>query len=240
MAAFAKLPFNLTYHTSNFHGAGGIGLCPLSLAPFGALALRKHFFSRRLALLGVLITVLWFVTQQESRFLIPVYVISAIFSVAGWNFIAERCGNLQRFTAAAIVGISVVYGLFMMGSSQADSLKAVFSPAYAQAREQREVPYLASFEYLNTTPAAQKVLILDRSVPPYYLRKPYVKPIGQWGEQTLPGIETSLAAIKRAHELGITHVLDVVSPVSGFQIENSPTDLKLVFAGDDQRIYRIE
>ncbi len=47
--AFLKLPFNLTYHTSNFHGAGGVGLCPLGLAPFGFLALRKQFFARQLA-----------------------------------------------------------------------------------------------------------------------------------------------------------------------------------------------
>lgn len=237
--AFVKLPFNLTYHTSNFHGAGGIGLCPLGLAPFGLIALRKHFFARQVGVLGLLITVLWFVTQQESRFLIPVYVISVIFSVAGWNYVSERCGNLQRWTAAVIVGVSALYGLFMIGSSQSDALRAVFSPAYAQAKKEREVPYLASFEYLNAIPAIHQVLILDRSVTPYYLRKSYVKPVGQWGELTLPGIETSLTAIAHAHELHVTHVLDVVSPVSGFQIQNPPPDLKLEFEAPNQRIYRV-
>ncbi len=33
------LPFNLTYHTANFRGAGGIGLVPLALAPFGIMLL---------------------------------------------------------------------------------------------------------------------------------------------------------------------------------------------------------
>jgi hypothetical protein len=238
--AFAKLPFNLTYHTSNFHGAGGIGLCPLGLAPFGLIALRKHFFARQVGLLGLFITVLWFVTQQESRFLIPVYVIAAIFSVAGWNYIREHCGNLQRWTAAVIVGLSVLYGLFMIGSGQADSWRAVFSPAYAQAKKQRETPYLASFEYLNGTSAVRRVLILDRSVPPYYLRKSYVKPIGQWGEQTLPGVTIGLAALRQERELQITHVLDVVSPLSGFQIENPSPELNLVFETPDQRIYRVQ
>src|SRR5258708_14282529 len=32
---FFTLPFNLTYHTADFSGAGGIGLPPLAFAPFG-------------------------------------------------------------------------------------------------------------------------------------------------------------------------------------------------------------
>jgi hypothetical protein len=238
--SFLKLPFNLTYHTSNFHGAGGIGLCPLGLAPFGLLALRKQFFARQLAVLGFLITVLWFLTQQESRFLIPVYAIAAIFSVAGWSYVSQRCGKLQRWTAGVIVAVSLSYGLFMICSGQADNLRAVFSPAYAQEKRQREIPYLGSFEYLNATPEVKEVLILDRSVPPFYLRKTYVKPVGQWGELTPPGITTGPAALNLKHELHITHVLDVVSPVSGFQIQNPPPpDLKLVFEAPDQRIYRV-
>ena len=239
--AFLKLPFNLTYHTSNFHGAGGVGLCPLGLAPFGFLALRKQFFARQLALLAVLITVLWFATQQESRFLIPVYAVSAIFSVSGWNYVSERCGKVQTWTAGVIVGVSIAYGLFMICSGQADNLRAVFSPAYAQMKKQREVPYFASFERLNATPDVQKVLIIDRSVPPYYLRKSYIKPVGQWGEQPLPGITTALAALSQARELQITHVLDVTSAISGFQIQNPPPPhLKLVFETSDQRIYRVQ
>jgi hypothetical protein len=84
------------------------------------------------------------------------------------------------------------------------------------------------------------VLILDRSVPPFYLRKSYVKPVGQWGERTLPGADTGVAALEHNYELHITHVLDVVSPVSGFQIQNPPPGLKLVFERPDQRIYRVQ
>jgi hypothetical protein len=238
--AFLKLPFNLTYHTSNFHGAGGIGLCPLGLAPFGLWPLRKQFFARQCAVLALLITVLWFLTQQESRFLIPVYALSAIFSVAGWSYISERCGRLHRWTAGLIVAVSIFYGLFMICSGQADNLRAVFSPAYAEAKRQHEIPYFASFQYLNATPLVKNVLILDCSVTPYYLHRSYVKPVGQWGELTLPGVTTASAAVKLDHELHITHILDVVSSVSGFQIQNPPADLKLVFEAPDQRIYSVE
>jgi hypothetical protein len=238
--AFLKLPFNLTYHTANFHGAGGIGLCPLALAPFGVIATRRNIFAKALALFAFVVTCMWFFTQQESRFLIHVYVVAAIFSVVGWNYVSTRCSRLQRLTAAAVVGVSILYGLLMIVREQTENLHAVLSPNFAQLRRVREIPYLASFDYLNSDPSVKKILILDRSVPPYYSQKPYVKPVGQWGELTLPQISTGLEALPHARELHITHVLDVVSPVSGFQIEHPPSNFELVFQSTGQRIYRVD
>jgi len=238
--AFLKLPYNVTYHTANFHGAGGIGLCPLALAPFGVVALRRDTFARALALFAVFLACIWFFTQQESRFLIHVYVVAAIFSVAGWGYVSARYGKLQRLTAAAVVGISVLYGLLMIIRSQTENLHAVVSPSFAQFRRAREIPYLASFDYLNSDPSVKKILILDRSVPPYYSRKPYVKPFGQWGELTLPQISNSLEPLRNVRELHVTHVLDVVSPVSGFQIDHPDSNLELVFQSEGQRIYRVD
>ena len=37
---FLLLPFNLTYHTADFNGAGGIGLTLLAFAPLGLIAAR--------------------------------------------------------------------------------------------------------------------------------------------------------------------------------------------------------
>ena len=238
--AFLKLPFNLTYHTANFHGAGGIGLCPLALAPFGVIATRRNIFAKALALFALVVTCMWFFTQQESRFLIHVYVVAAIFSMVGWNYVSVRCGRLQRLTAAAVVCVSILYGLLMIARAQTENLHAVVSPNFAQLRREREIPYLASFDYLNSDQSVKKILILDRSVPPYYSQKPYVKPVGQWGELTLSQISTGLEALPHARELHITHVLDVVSPVSGFQIEHPPSNFELVFQSMGQRIYRVD
>ncbi len=84
--AFFLLPYNLTFHTANFHGAGGIGVCPLGLAPLGLIIARKDLFTRMMAIIGFVSLCAWFVTQQESRFLIPVYVITMILAVVGWRF----------------------------------------------------------------------------------------------------------------------------------------------------------
>ena len=188
--------------------------------------------------LALLLTSLWFVTQQESRFLIHVYVIAAVFSVAGWNYIALRTHS--RILAATLVAVSIAYGALMIERAQAEKLHAVFSPSFAQQRAAAEIPYFAAFEFLNGTPAVQRVLILDRSVTPFYSRKPYFKPIGTWNEHTIPGIAVSAQALPQVHQFKISHVLDVISPLSGFQIAAGFPGLTLVFDSANQRVYRVD
>jgi len=198
LAALLLLPFRLTYHTANFHGAGGIGLWPLALGPIGVVAARKKACAKVLALLALCFVLVWFVTQQESRFLIHAYVIGAVFSVLGWRAVAESGRGWARYLAVAVVLLSCCYGLFMIERGGAGEVRAVFSQQYAMVRRQGAVPYLASFDYLNGENSVRRVLILDRSAPPFYSNKDYVKPIGQWGERTLPGAPDSREALQRA------------------------------------------
>jgi hypothetical protein len=240
ISAFLLLPLNLTYHTANFHGAGGIGLCPLGLGPMGVIAARKNSAARMMLLLVVLLTAAWFVTQQESRFLIPVYGMAAIFAVLGWRQVIQSGRVLSRAIAVLLVAISVSYGVFMIGQATFPEIRTVFSPAYAAIRSTREIPYFSCFQYLNREPSVRKVLVLDRSVPPYYLDKPYVKPIGQWGERTLPGAPDEAQALEEARALQVTHVFDVNSASAPFQIKEGTPGLRLVFEVAGQRVYRVE
>jgi len=114
------------------------------------------------------------------------------------------------------------------------------SPSYAETIREKQIPFVKSFQYLNGEPTVAKVLILDRSVPPFYLEKAYVKPVGQWGELTVPGIANASLALAVAKELGITHVLDVCSELSTFQVKADDARLKLVFESTNQRIYQVE
>ena len=240
LAAFFLLPFNLTYHTSNFHGAGGIGLAPLAFAPIGLIAGRKNPIVKMLAVLGFLLLVIWFVTQQESRFLIPVYVIATILAVFGWQHAIQSRLPVSRILATAIVATSVSYGMFMLGKYWPEGVRVVFSSKYAQVERNRNIPYLKSFEYLNTSPSVRRVLILDRSVTPYYLDKDYVQPEGRWGERTLPGAISSLQALGNARELGISHILDVNSEAGPFRVNEHAQGLTLVVDSQNQRVYRVD
>ncbi|HET6930759.1 MAG TPA: hypothetical protein VFI45_10605 [Candidatus Acidoferrum sp.] len=238
--ALLLLPFNLTYHTANFHGAGGIGLVPLGLAPIGIFTMRKSLAAKFLVILAGLLTLAWFLTQQESRFLIHVYVIAAVFGVIGWHHCELFGGRIRRFVAGLLVGVSVLYGLFMIVKVETDSIHAVFSTPYAAKRRAEQIPYVESFDFLNRDPSMNRVLILDRSVPPFYLDQNYVKPFGQWGELTVLGVTSPQDALAAMGRLSITHVLDVNSEVAPFQVHQPAANLHLVFEAKNQRVYRVE
>jgi hypothetical protein len=240
IAALFLLPFNLTYHTSSFHGAGGIGLAPLALAPIGLIACRKNPIVKMLSVLGLLLLLAWFATQQESRFLIHFYVITSILGVLGWRHLNSSHFAVSRILATTIVLASVSYGMFMIGRYWPEDTRMVISSEYAHEVRNRRIPFLESFQYLNTSPAVRRILILDRSVTPFYLDKDYVKPVGQWGERTLPGAMTALDALENVRELGISHVLDVNSEVSPFQITEHNKGLTLVVDSQNQRVYRVD
>jgi hypothetical protein len=232
------LPYNLTYHTSQFNGAGGIGLAPLAFAWFGVFASWRKTSARRLTLVGFFLLVLWFITYQESRYLIHFYAISAIFAVLGWEWIVIQVGRRGKVLCACVVAISVLYGLILEVKSRISDLHSVFSPVYADERRQKAIPYLKSFEYINRDPLVTRILILDRSVPAYYSNKDYVKPFGQWGEQMYVDSETAADILPRLNELHPSHILDVQSQVSGFSVPPNYPGLTLVFDQPGQKIYR--
>jgi 4-amino-4-deoxy-L-arabinose transferase-like glycosyltransferase len=240
LSAFLLLPFRLTYHTANFHGAGGIGLYALALGPFGLIASRRNPFARALALLALLLTLEWFVTQQESRFLIHVYAIGVIFAVLGWHYVKLLSPRYGSVLCAVAIGCSLAYGFFMIGTARANDIAAALSSSFAERQRQQRIPFLESFRFLNSEPAVQEVLILDRSVPPYYCDRRYLKITGQWKEQVLPGIRDANDAIEHLGELHISHVLDVRSEVSDFQVPANTPRLRLVFERPNQRIYSVE
>jgi hypothetical protein len=237
---FLLLPFNLTYHTANFRGAGGIGLMPLALGPFGVIASRGDAFAKGLVLFAFLQTAAWFATAQVSRYLIPVYMIAALFAVLGLENVAGARSKSARVLAAVAVACSILYGLIMIVPDRWNDVHAALSSSFEAQRRVQEIPFLESFDYLNGDPSASKVLIADPFVPGYYSDKNYIKPFGRWGEETLPeaaDLQKILLTLPRLH---VTHVLDVAWPSGAFHLPDHPSGLTLVFQRNDQRVYRVD
>jgi hypothetical protein len=128
----------------------------------------------------------------------------------------------------------------MIGHARVGDVRAALSKRYATMRDDQTIPFVDGFDYLNTEPAVRRVLILDRSVPPYYLNVSYVKPFGQWGELTLPGAPDLPQVLAQVHSLGVSHILDVHSTISDFRVPETLPGIKLVFAEPNERIYEIE
>jgi len=237
--AYLLLPYNLTYHTANFHGGGGIGIAPLAFGWIGVLASWRERFATRLALIGLVLVSLWFVTMQESRYLIPFYGILAVFAALGWESAKGFLGKRGNFFCVLVVGISLAYGFAIMTKSRVSDLHSVFSPSYARHRQEIEIPYWKSFQYVNATPSVTRILFLDRSIPAYYSDKDYVKPFGQWWERLYVEAATPAEILLKINELHPSHVLDVVSAESGFLIPEDSPKYRLVFECPGQRIYEV-
>jgi hypothetical protein len=242
---FLLLPFHFTYHPALFlNGVGGVGVDLLALVPFGIVTLRKDLFAKVILLFVLLQTIVWFVTEQEARFLIHVYVILAVFAIFGWRYVNEKAARGGPLLSALAVACSMLYGLFMIVGYRVEDLRAAVSPRYEQQRIAHEVPYVDSFEYLNENPAVKKVLVLAPRFPTFYLRKDYLKPVGRFGEQVVPDAHDTAKLLQNAAAMGITHVIDVrvddkESPVQDFVLQAPPPNLRLIFQREDQRIYQL-
>src|SRR5271154_9564 len=240
LIAFLFLPFNLTYHTADFNGAGGIGLAPLALGLLGVIARWWDPFARRLAILAATLTLCWFVTMQESRFLIHAYALGAIFAVLGWRYIVSLSGRRGFVLGAVVVGGSVLYGMSMIAGATGPDVHSVFSPSYAAQRRAADIPFLTSFELLNHDSTVKRLMILDPSVLPYYSNEDYLKPFGQWGEQVLPNVKTPSDALAQLDEQHISHILDVRSSVSGFRVPQDDPRLILILDQPNERVYEVK
>jgi hypothetical protein len=128
----------------------------------------------------------WFVTAQESRYLIYCYAIAAVFAVLGWQYVGRLSSRYGSILAVVAVACSVLYGLEMFVSVRASDAQAVLSSSFEAKRRLAETPFIESFDYLNAESSVSKVLILDPYVAAYFSDKPYLKPLGRWGEQTVP------------------------------------------------------
>lgn len=236
---FFLLPFHLTYHTANFRGGGGIGLAPLALGPFGAIAQRRDPFARGLLFFAVLQIGAWFVTAQVSRYLIHIYVIGALFAVLGWKYAVDVASRNGRVLSGVVVAISILYGFWMISATRMEDVHAAVSSSYEAKRRDRETAFAASFDYINHEPSIKKVLILNPGVAPYFIDKAYIKPFGRWGEQPL-GATNLPEVLSLLPNLHATHILDVKDEDGNFALPEHPTGFTLVFEQGNQRIYRID
>lgn len=238
--SFLLLPFNLTYHTADFRGAGGIGLAPLALAPLGLVGCRRDAFARGLALFAFLQMAAWFATAQVSRYAIDVYVLGAVFAVLGWRYVARTGSGIARALSVLVMACSILYGLYMILPERIEDMHAAVSAAFEDKRRHDEIPYLDSFDYLNSDPAVTKVLIVGPYVAAFYSDKPYIKPLGRWGEETLPDAASLPAVLSQLHDLHVSHVLDVFPEYGPLKLPQNPPGLTLVFQRENQKVYRVD
>jgi hypothetical protein len=244
----------------------GVGSLLAPLFP-GKLSRLDRFASMVAGGLGLLGTVLFLVGMAAfSRTVILVILIPAA-AWGCWRLYKEarqaggplgsiRVAMLPAAIIAVVLVITFLGGLAQsVGDIKLDAIayhflgprvwlrdgniRAATSADFEAERKSREIPYVESFAYLNSEEQVKKVLILEPRVPTFYLRKDYVKPIGRFGEQTIPeGNNFGLLAAK-LNAYGITHILDVRLDGKDFRVPESDGKLELVLENGDERVYRV-
>jgi hypothetical protein len=237
---FFLLPFNLTYYTATFRGAGGIGLVPLALGPFGIIARRRNTFAKGLLLFALLETAAWFVTAQESRYAINIFVISAIFGVLGWQYVSRSVSRNARALSVAAIAISILYGLLIIIPERKEDMHAALSGTFEASRIQMKTACAAGFDYINKDPSVKKVLVLNPGISAYFIDKAYIKAFGRWGEQTIPGATNVSEVMSQLPALHVSHIFDYKPKDGFFDLPDHPSGLTLVFEREDQRLYRVD
>ena len=230
------LPFRLTYWTAWFHGGGGMGIAPLAFGPVGLAIATKRRTTIAWAAFGALLTIFWFYSDQEFRFLDPAIGIFAAFAGVGAETLLRQRSKMSRWPAFAAIGISLAVGGAHVFKSRVDRLRSVFSPTHAEARYRAGVPHFNAFEYLNSQTGVKKVFVCQPYTTVYYLRMPYTVAIGRLGEQAHPGIHSVAEAVGAVRDLGVTHVLDVSYYNSDFLWPREGAG-KLIYEEKDVRIY---
>jgi len=127
----------------------------------------------------------------------------------------------------------------MIVTGRADDIHASLSASFAEHRNQAQIAFFESFQYLNAEPSVGKVLVLDPVVPVFYLNKDYLKPVGRRGEQPLPGVTRSVEVLNDLPAMQITHVMDTQTKSGEFLVPEHAKNLVLIFEGKNQRIYRV-
>jgi hypothetical protein len=141
---FVLLPFRFTYEAHRFHGAGGIGVAPLAFFPAGLLRWRDPRVCGVVAWL-CLNTLVWFVVQQEARFLAPVILASTAVAVVGAEGLVARRGRPARIAWILALAISVAYGTAVLARAYVPLAASVLDPRRDQARWRDGVPYVDAF-----------------------------------------------------------------------------------------------
>lgn len=233
---FLKLPWDFTFYPEAFRGGHGTFVL-LALAPVTAWELRRNQLAWRYAGWALVLAILWFATQRNARFLIHVIALITAFSAVALPLCLDRRHVVSRWCTLGILALSIGVGIFGFVYFRSDQIRSVFSESHAEARRQRDIPYYSALNFVNHTPEVTNILLLTKWVPGYYLQKPYVKTVGQYGNLPFPDIPSTAAALAELPRWGASHVIDTSN--DGWSISPQDPRFEEVFAGDQARVYRI-
>lgn len=174
-------PFSLVSLPRLFHNYndptpfGGLGFLALALVP---LALLSGDLPRRIrdcAFVAAVWYLVWLLSMQYSRYLIPMLPLAALVGAAGWRSLARRARLIRWCGYAAFVVQAAILLSHSVPRSIAQA-QLIRSPGAAEEYLRRQVNVYDSQQWLNQNTRQGDGVVLFEETRSYYLRRPVL-----WG-----------------------------------------------------------
>lgn len=195
------LPFRLTFSGEAFGHSELIGPLYLSLLPFAAISLRQHLPLRVFWLFTLGFSLIWFLTCQQVRYLLPVLPLAAIACSLALERLV-RVGLLVRGAATVALMAALSFGGAVTLVYNAALVPGAFGLEPKDTFLAKRAWFYDDIRWMNGhLPRDARVLFLARAG--YYLDREYVK----GGEAVAPNVDlTSPVLPDWLSHHGITHI----------------------------------
>ena len=211
LQSFVMTPLQMTIKPKDFYDQPGLYIGPLLLIIFPCICLLVQVHNRKLFGLGAIIIIqylIWFAMSHQSRYLMPMFLCSAVFipailySINGIKLI--RGALIFVFAVAALSGMSRMYAMAFNYDRYSVITGQITNDEYISK-------YFKSYscnKYINSLPKNQEILVgLIGDTEGFYLNKPYV-----WADSSHNKIfnhqyKTPEELVKTLIKNKITHVI---------------------------------
>jgi hypothetical protein len=230
LGSFLCLPFDITFRPQYFDYHHWVGPFYLSVFPFAAYAAFKVKNARRHLLFVFLLTVFWYFTGQDVRYLLPALPFYLIAAAMGLNalslpFFGRGWGSIISKTIASVAIASLLSLTAYHFRYQFMPVLRIWSSEQYLKKMERIVP---AAEWINTNLPVNATILLLGEVHLYYFDRKMI-PAEDFDLRThFLRVKSPADLVMLLKEKGLTHILDasnIIKSQPGYSppsSENSP------------------
>jgi len=241
--SFIVTPLYMSIKPELFYDQPGLFIGPVLMVVFPCMCLLLQVKNRKLAGLALVIFlqyVIWFMLTQQSRYLLPMFVFSAVFIPAILGCI--KGGNAVKGLLMSFFVISSIFGILIMFNT-ANTRYPVVNGSWSvdQYLTRYFKPYEAD-KFVNSLTDKNVKVALFGDTEGFYLNKPYVW--GDYGHNTIfthkyKNVDEFISDLKKNK---ITHIIvpfGKAPPTIGLRQTAEDTNLQVFTAIEKGKVRQV-
>jgi len=200
-----SLPWNVSMHSSRFHGYGAIGIVFLALLP---LFIFPHFRKSKLIKFMLFYSgvyfIFWAVLATDKRYIIPIFPLCGVMA----GYITDRISNFNKVFKRSLYTILILTSLFQMFYLAPEGLNKIYQRMLVFSGLKSQEEYIlrneetyAVFRYINENSSPRSKVWVLNEPRTFYCDRSYITSLKLRCAYTREAI---LVKLKKA---GITHLV---------------------------------